>query len=229
MSFCGQGGINRKCVRPRFSRSLIGIDDQPSSSPAPSVSMPSVVRRADFHARGCPLAQRVSLTRTAIPPDTKSRESQRCIADDLMNAARVTARCHVIKCGQWSGTQPANEPGLPFYLFGDHGPTAGYGIPLPSALSTRQLLPYGRWKLHLEVWASELPAWCYRHSALDPVFEGYPWLRAFLPVLQYGGPLRAKPYIYCPEHNKLLGARLIGHNKENCMKIFLGVAVIGVA
>ena len=23
---------------------------------------------------------------------------------------------------------------------------------------------------------------------------------------QYGGPLRAKPYIYCPEHNKLLGA-----------------------
>jgi hypothetical protein len=24
------------------------------------------------------------------------------------------------------------------------------GIPLPSALSTRQLLPYGRWKLHLE-------------------------------------------------------------------------------
>ena len=54
-------------------RSLISIDDQPSSSPAPSVSMPSVVRRADFHARGCPLAQRVSLTRTAIPPDTKSR------------------------------------------------------------------------------------------------------------------------------------------------------------
>src|ERR1022692_2368289 len=85
-----------------------------------------------------------------------------------MDAARVTARCHVIKCRQWSGTQPANEPGLPFYLFGDQGPTAGYGIPLPSALSTRQLLPYGRWKLHLEVWASELLAWCYRHSALDP-------------------------------------------------------------
>jgi hypothetical protein len=33
---------------------------------------------------------------------------------------------------------------------------AGYGIPLPSALSTRQLWPYGRWKLHLEVWAAEL-------------------------------------------------------------------------
>src|ERR1017187_349563 len=113
-------------------------------------------------------SQRVSPTRTAIPPDTKSRESQRCIDDDLMDAARVTARCHVIKCGQWPGTQPANEPGLPFYLFGDHGPTAGYGIPLPSALSTRQLLPYGWWKLHLEVWAAELLAWCYRHSALDP-------------------------------------------------------------
>jgi hypothetical protein len=75
--------------------------------------------------------------------------SQRCIADDLMDTARVTARCHVIECGQWSGTQPANEPGLPFYLFGDHGPTAGYGIPLPSSLSTRQLLPYGRRKSHL--------------------------------------------------------------------------------
>ena len=119
--------------------------------------------REGAHSRnGCPAHAR------AIPPDTKSRDSQRCIADDLMDAAKVTARCHVIKCDQWSGTQPANEPGLPFYLFGDHGPTAGYGIPLPIALSTRQLLPYGRWKLHLEVWASELLAWCYRHSAVDP-------------------------------------------------------------
>src|ERR1035438_3426759 len=32
-------------------------------------------------------------------------------------------------------------------------------------------------------------------------------LRAFLSQFsQYGGPLRAEPYIYCPEHNKLLGA-----------------------
>src|ERR1035441_5292065 len=43
-----------------------------------------------------------------------------------------------------------------------------YGYAGGGFRSQWQLLPYGRQELHLEVWASELLAWCYRHSALDP-------------------------------------------------------------